>query len=117
MGPRNTRKTLRGSHRGHEGHRGNIKVVRPRPIPNFTLSLKNRKNLRDLCVINSPGLCHPNTKSNKLPVQGPRAFGGHVHRDDSNRLFHASFEEILEKRKAGPRLPFLVTLTSNRTLS
>ena len=58
MGPRNTRKDakkLGGSHRGHEGHRGNIKVVRTRPAPNFTLSLKIILcDLRDLCVINFP---------------------------------------------------------------
>ena len=50
-------KKLRGSHRGHEGHRGNIKVVRTRPAPNFTLSLKIFKDLcdlRDLCVSQFP---------------------------------------------------------------
>ena len=51
MGPRNTRKgakKLRDSHRGHGGHRGNIKVVCTRPAPNFSLSLKII--LCDLCV-------------------------------------------------------------------
>src|SRR5271165_5052997 len=60
MGPRNTRKDakkLRVSHRGHEGHRGNIKVVRTRLAPNFSLSLeifKNLCDLRDLCVSQLP---------------------------------------------------------------
>ena len=52
--PRNTRKDakkLRVPPRGREGHGGNIKVVRTRPTPNFTLSLKIIFcDLRDLCV-------------------------------------------------------------------
>ena len=52
----NTRKKLRGSHKGHGGHRGNIKVVRTRPAPNFTLSLKIILcDLRDLCVSHPTG--------------------------------------------------------------
>jgi hypothetical protein len=55
MGPRNTRqgaKKLRDLHRGHGGHRGNIKVVCTRPAPNFSLSLKII--LCDLCVSQFP---------------------------------------------------------------
>jgi len=80
MGPRNTRKDakkLRGSHRGHEGHKGNTKVVRTRLAPNFSLSLKIFKNLcdlRDLCVINSPRALphHLYTRGNRVR---PRSSG------------------------------------------
>ena len=57
VGSRDVKK-LRGSHRGHEGHRGNMKVVRTRPAPNFSLSLKIFRNLcdlGDLCVSQFPG--------------------------------------------------------------
>jgi hypothetical protein len=49
-GARETREKTRklgGSHRGHGGHRGNIKIVRTPSAPNFTPTLK----------INSVPLC------------------------------------------------------------
>jgi hypothetical protein len=54
IGSRDVKK-LRGSHQGHEGHRGNIKVVRTQSAPNFSLSLKIILcDLRDLCVSQFP---------------------------------------------------------------
>src|SRR5208283_1277208 len=35
------RKWGKDSHRGHEGHKGNIKVVRTRAVSHFTLSVEN----------------------------------------------------------------------------
>ena len=55
VGSRDVKK-LRGSHQGHEGHRGNIKVVRTQSAPNFSLSLKIILfDLRDLWVSQFPG--------------------------------------------------------------
>jgi hypothetical protein len=55
VGSRDVKKS-RGSHQGHGGHRGNIKVVRTQSAPNFSLSLKIILcDLRDLCVSQFPG--------------------------------------------------------------
>ena len=48
-----------------------MKVVRTRPAPNFTLSLKiNLCDLGDLCVINSPV---PEAKAGAFAYVGPLA--------------------------------------------